>query len=308
MRVLDVGNTVFLLRFLPDGRRLVVGTMGPHPEAAVAFDILSLPGGERVRLDVPRANITDWWNRAWYGNAIAVHPSGESCYIAWAGRLYAFRADDGKALPVPEGVEANQAVLSPDGGRLLAFNRQHGGGGPLVAVRTGSHGGSVLWRIDMPEGTATVAGFLPDGERFVTIEEVVRIRSFATGDQLAVGWTKPVGSQQPQVSRDGRHLAARGYGSMYFWDLTTLEKPRKISGSSNFGDFRSFAFHPDGKTVAVIHGGPTLVKLYDLRTLKRVQTWNWKLGPLQSVAFSPDGTLGAAGSNDGRVVVWDVDV
>ncbi len=35
--------------------------------------------------------------------------------------------------------------------------------------------------------------------------------------------------------------------------------------------------------------------------------WNWKLGPFQSVAYSPDGTVGAAGSEDGRIVVWDVD-
>jgi WD40 repeat protein len=116
-----------------------------------------------------------------------------------------------------------------------------------------------------------------------------------------------MGAQQPQISPDGTRLGLVGYGSMYVWDLTTLEKPRKISGSSNFGDFRSFAFHPNGKTVAVIHGGPTLVKVYDLATLERVQTWKWKLGPLTSVAFSPDGTLGAAGSEDGRIIVWDVD-
>jgi hypothetical protein len=82
MRVLEVGNTVFRMRVVPDSRRLVIGTVGPYPEAAVTFDVLSLAGGERVRLDVPRAKIDDWWNRAWYGNAIAVHPCGESCYIA----------------------------------------------------------------------------------------------------------------------------------------------------------------------------------------------------------------------------------
>jgi WD40 repeat protein len=94
---------------------------------------------------------------------------------------------------------------------------------------------------------------------------------------------------------------------MYVWDLTTLAEPGKIGGSGNFGDFRSCAIHPNGKTMAVIHGGPTLVKVYDLGTLKQVHKWTWKLGPLRSVAYSPDGTLGAAGSDDGRVVVWDVD-
>src|SRR4051812_6000559 len=144
MQVLEVGQTVFLLRFLPDGRRLVVGTVGLTPDQNVTFHILSLATGERIPLDVPRAKINDWWNQASYGNAIAVHPSGESCHIAWGARLHAFRTADGKALPVPQDVEANQVVLSPAGERLLAFHREHGGGGPLVAVTTGPRGGAVV--------------------------------------------------------------------------------------------------------------------------------------------------------------------
>lgn len=304
MQVLDVGQAVVLMRFLPDGRRLVAATMAP--DGAIRFDLLSLPSGERVRLDVPDAKIADWWYHAWYGNAIAVHPSGESCHIAWGGRLYAFRTADGKPLPVPKEVEANQVVLSPDGERLLTAYRK-ASGGKFYAISAGPRGRPVAQRRQVPAHFSTLAGFLPDGERYVTVEDVVRIRSFATGEELAAGRHKPAGSQQPQISADGRYLGLIGYGSMYFWDLTTLDKPRKISGSNNFGDFRSFAFHPGGKTVAVIHGGPTLVKVYDLGTLKLVHKWNWKLGPLRSVAYSPDGTLGAAGSEDGRVVVWDVE-
>jgi WD40 repeat protein len=60
--------------------------------------------------------------------------------------------------------------------------------------------------------------------------------------------------------------------------------------------------------VAVLQRVTPLVEVYDLATLELVATWAWQLGPLGCVAFSPDGTLGAAGSNDGRVVVWDVDV
>jgi len=306
MRVFEVGDKVFLLRFLPDGRRLVIGTMAA--DEAVTFAVLSLPGGERVRLDVPNAKILSWWHDSWYGNAIAVHPSGESCYIAWAGRLYAFRTADGKSLPVPKDMRANvnQVVLSPNGDRLLAADRTRTGR-LLWAVTTGRRGGKVEWFKVLDEKFSQLAGFLPDGERFVTIEDVVRIRSFTTNAELAAGRHKPAGAQQPQISPDGRLLAAIGYGSMYVWDLTTLDQPRKISGSSNFGNFRSFAFHPNGKTVAVIHGGPTLVKVYDVGALQQVHRWSWGLGPLRSVAYSPDGTVGAAGSEDGRVVVWDVD-
>ena len=175
-------------------------------------------------------------------------------------------------------------------------------------MTTGRRGGRVEWFRVLDEKFSQLAGFLPDGERFVTIEDVVRIRSFATNAELAAGRHRPMGSQQPQVSPDGRLLAAIGHGGVYVWDLTTLdEEPQKIGGSTRFGDFRSFAFHPNGKTVAVIHGGPTLVKVYDVGTLQQVHKWSWGLGPLRSVAYSPDGTVAAAGSEDGRIVVWDVD-
>ena len=55
--------------------------------------------------------------------------------------------------------------------------------------------------------------FLPDGERFVTVEDVVRVRSFATQEEVATGRHKPVGSQQPQISPDGRYLWVIGYHS-----------------------------------------------------------------------------------------------
>jgi WD40 repeat protein len=305
MRVLEIGQPVFLLRFLPDSQRIVVGTHGPYPEAEVAFDVLSFPTGERVRLDVPGAKINSWFNTAWSGNAIAVHPSGESCYIAWDDKLYAFGTSDGRPLPVPRGVRANQVALSADGERLLAAYRFRPGSelyGGWPGLKKGRP-----WQIELSERFDTLAGFLPDGDRFVTIENVVRIRSFEKGRELTAGRSRVFAAHQPQISTDGRYLAALGYGNMYVWDLTTLAKPGKIGGTASFGDFRSCAIHPNGKTMAVIHGGPTLVKVYDLGTLKQVHKWTWKVGPLRSVAYSPDGTLGAAGSDDGRVVVWDVD-
>src|SRR5207248_2778248 len=146
---------------------------------------------ERVPLNVPEADLDSWWYQAWYGNALAVHPRGEVCYIAWAGRLHAFRTDDGQSHPVPKGVLAHQVVLSPDGDRLLAAHRTD----PqrqLFAVTTASKGGTVVWRKPLPPEFSTVAGFLPDGERFVTVDRAaVRIRSFATGDPLAASRAKP---------------------------------------------------------------------------------------------------------------------
>jgi WD40 repeat protein len=304
MRVLNVGGTVFQLRFTPDNRRLVVAKH--FDSEKVTFEVVSLTDGKSIRLPVRKANFRSWWFDADYGDAIAVHPSGESCYIAWNGQLHAFRIKDGKALPVPKGARAHQVVLSADGNRLLAayltrFGRQ------LTGATTGPKGGRVLWHEVVSEEFLHVAGFLPDGERFVTMEDVVRIRSFETGVELAASRTESRDSDHAQVSVDGRCLGGIGYGNLYLWDLTTLDKPRRIAGTSNLGNCMSFAFHPNGRTVAAIIGGRTLVKIFDRATLNRVETWKWKLGALSSVAFSPDGLLGAAGSEDGRVVVWDVD-
>ena len=49
------------------------------------------------------------------------------------------------------------------------------------------------------------------------------------------------------------------------------------------------------------------MKFLDAGTGAVIRKFNWKLGPLVSVAFSPDGTLAAAGSAGGKIVVWDVD-
>lgn len=41
---------------------------------------------------------------------------------------------------------------------------------------------------------------------------------------------------------------------------------------------------------------------------EQLRTLDWKAGKLVSVAFSPDGALAAAGTEDGKIVVWDVDL
>jgi hypothetical protein len=46
----------------------------------------------------------------------------------------------------------------------------------------------------------------------------------------------------------------------------------------------------------------------DVQKLEPLRTLDWKAGRLVSVAFAPDGALAATGTEDGKVVVWDVDL
>jgi WD40 repeat protein len=72
-------------------------------------------------------------------------------------------------------------------------------------------------------------------------------------------------------------------------------------------DFTGLAFHPSGRFLAATSNDNT-VKLYDVQTWKLAHAFDWEIGRLRSVAFSPDGTLAAAGGDNGKIVVWDFDL
>jgi WD40 repeat protein len=74
------------------------------------------------------------------------------------------------------------------------------------------------------------------------------------------------------------------------------------------------AVHPRGPVACARTDGT--VTFWDVEKLEQLRTFDWKgkNAPssvqlrLVSVAFSADGALAAAGTEDGKVVVWDVDV
>ena len=83
-------------------------------------------------------------------------------------------------------------------------------------------------------------------------------------------------------------------------------RPASLCNDNN-KRFTGLAFHPSGRYLAATSNDAT-VKLYDTSTWEVVQTFDWDIGRLRSVAFSPDGMLAAAGGDKGKIVVWDVDL
>jgi WD40 repeat protein len=53
--------------------------------------------------------------------------------------------------------------------------------------------------------------------------------------------------------------------------------------------------------------GDGLARYWNPADLSLVRVLQWGVGKLHSVAVSPDGTLAAAGGDEGQVVVWDVE-
>lgn len=303
MFVFQAPGSVTQLRFLPDGRLLIGSGAGRGMEISGRLDICSPLGGDWISLPLPT-------NGQWHEpHQVAVPAAGDWCAVAWTSGIRRFRTRDGASLPMPASLKGSQVIVSPDGTRLVATQYEASRNEvSLTGITLEAETASVVWTRPFSAPWRNLAGFVADGERYITVDASrVRLYTFTTGDELATARYLTHNIFHPLLSPDGRYLGVIGYASMYVYDTTALGHPRRITSSSTFGNFVSFAFHPDGQNLAVIHGGPTLVKLYDLATLKLKHRYKWNLGPLTSVAFSPDGTLGAAGSSDGRIVVWDMD-
>jgi WD40 repeat protein len=69
---------------------------------------------------------------------------------------------------------------------------------------------------------------------------------------------------------------------------------------------RGMGFTRDGQSV-ITAGSDGSVRLWDANTGAERRSFDWGIGKLYAAAFSPDGLTCAAGSENGQVVVWDVD-
>jgi WD40 repeat protein len=113
-------------------------------------------------------------------------------------------------------------------------------------------------------------------------------------------------STYPSVSSDMRCIAFSC--GEYFVVRAVLEPGRLFyQTGSNSKHFTDVAFHPSNRFLAATSNDAT-VKFYDTQTWELAKTYTWDIGRMRSIAFSPDGTLAAAGSDKGKVVVWDVDL
>jgi WD40 repeat protein len=188
-----------------------------------------------------------------------------------------------------------------------------------LACRSFDTPGARVWVLDSPRRIESPPLFLPDSGQFLVMEfqydrhgldncrYLFVFRHTGSGTELR---TVPASCGELLglvLSADGRYLAGIRTNSLFVLSTSALDHEPVRFPAAGRKHFTGLAFHPSGRFLAATSNDAT-VKLYDTSNWSLATTYTWDVGRMRSVAFSPDGMLAAAGSDTGKVVVWDVDV
>lgn len=298
-----VKQSVDALAFSPDGSTLATG--GTSEKAGVTLWNLATQSRVEQPSPVPAAVYRLWWtgrptkllivSTRGYG-VYAVRPPSEvvnvipHALIAGAGPADRAWFTDRGLLTSPFLTQSRidvagrlrtgwRAPLTPRGWASEVL--EMAGGGQLLAME-----------------------YEPEPENYVG-KYRLRVRSAKTGEELAT-----LDYARRDVSRlaatDSLFCVASGT-AVRVWAAAKDFPHRADLRNDGRLHFTAVAFHPSGRYLAATSNDAT-VKLYDTANWQLAKTFTWDIGKMRSVAFSPDGTLAAAGSDTGKVVVWDLDI
>lgn len=306
MRLLMAANgEVFALAFSPDGDALAAAV---DLQGTYLWNLHS--AGVPVRLD-PEID-----ERA---ATLFFAPDGRSVWWASPYGLKYYDRDDRETAEKPLGTHGLllRFVRTPDGTRMVSEHNfpQH----TLIGWSDGPLGWEQDWSLSTRELAVRALALDPTGARVAVLcqsagkaerwwTEPVRVdlRSSVSGVVQASGPYPYDKAQQLIMSPDGAQLVAVHEMTLVVWPVPELGEPRLVRNDSR-KHFTAAAYHPSGRYLFATSNDAT-VHVFDTRTWARVNRMRWRVGPLRSVAVSPDGTLAAAGGTDGGVVVWDVDL
>lgn len=248
---------------------------------------------------------------------LAFAPDGRTLY-AGSDQLCAFDLGGrtGTVVAIPKWA-ALWFGVSPDGRRLVVAETPQGTEGTRLT----------LWAtdaLDAPMREVTSASlvysapqFPADGRGFLLLEgtplpdrrwEYRHVtRSAETGEVLERSDPLPDDPDQMVLSPDGRTVACRTRNVLRIYPSSGGWGAVPEIANDGKQHFTGVAYHPSGRVLAATSNDET-VKFYDPVSGQLSRTLTWDIGRMRSVCFSPDGLLVAAGSDTGKVVVWDVDV
>jgi len=248
------------------------------------------------------------------------------CHTAPGPVLCDLQGDNWVSLYVAGQYGLNLATFGPDDSIIVVTNILAPGNPAGYRTRIDRRAYSdplpeaAVWSVTVSAFTPHVPMFLASYDEVITLEHrwkpvenfgqwelFVVARDPATGQEVRCSPPGDYANHTPVASADDQFIATYSERFLTAWRVDDLSTVTRRLENSDPKHFTGIAFHPSGRYLAATSNDQT-VKLYDTTTWQVAKTFTWNIGRMRSIAFSPDGTLAAAGSDTGKVVVWDVDV
>lgn len=299
MRVIDAFDgtaarrSVRAVAVAPDGRFVAAAT----EKRLRVFDWMT---GEAV---------ADWDQPGNPGNPVFT-PDGRSVVYNSAGVLH--------RIDLAAGVEQRVAGDFSTRGRFARGVAVSPDGKTVVATRYGYPGQVPLERWELPAWRPLTGfdfwspfarlGFSPNGEFIAGINRgAFELRIAVSGGKN--GWHQPdpppVGAGFFAFPRDSQTVVFGWDAEFRVMKTNNGEKQRPVAAPDHIM-FADAAFTGTGRHLATVNG-TGVMRVWSAESWEVVRGYDWGAGGLTCLATSPDGLAGVCGTDQGTLVVFDVD-
>ena len=296
------------LGFSPNGRTLAVGSS----DGTLSLWDASFTTGPSLLTSAEAAGTLGL-------TAVAYSPDGRAIATSDAdgtARIWTLP----QTLLRPSPLQVHNISVSPDGhtvaiadGYVWLISDADRTGPAVIGTQLSVPGQQIRWAAFSPARHLLAAGTETGSIRLWNVTNPARP---VVLDTLVTGLSAV---NSVTFSADGRVMAAgevtntttfNWYWAARVWDISDPASPRLVDATSgstqSIGDWLA-QFSPRGRTLAFATNGDRNLRLWNLANLQRPAPISATLSgslPATSVAFSPDGSLLAAGNIDGTARVW----